>query len=304
MISIIICSAKAAVIQNALDSISSTIGVEYETIIIENGKGDFGISEAYNQGVAKAKFDIFCFMHEDISFETIGWGYNVCKHLQDKSVGLIGVAGGDTKSLVPSSWSSSVFESEISIIQHFKSNSEPPKRIIKTGYPENNSSIKAVTCIDGVWMCTRRDVYNKCQFDSNNFPQFHGYDIDFSLQVSMTLKVCVVFDVLLHHYSDGTYNKAWMSAMIRVSNKWQIELPKSVRQLSKQDFKVQHWTTIGRFVDYLITLNYSLPQILNYLCKYSFNQYFSVKYFLYFLKYIFQNYFQVKASHPAKELAA
>ncbi len=296
MISVIICSANKDVLSKALESINATIGVPFETIIIENSAAKFGISEAYNYGAAKAKFDILCFMHEDICFETNNWGQKVLTYLQDTTVGLIGIAGGDTKSLVPSSWSSSVFESEISIIQHFKNKLKQPQRIFKTGYPEDKNSIKKVVCLDGVWMCTRQDVFAQYNFDSKTFKGFHGYDIDFSLQVFMQYKVCVVFDILIHHYSNGSYTKTWMQNMMLVSDKWKNQLPVSVRNLSVKEFTVQHWTTMGRFLDYLFRLNYNLSFIIQQLFKYSFNKYFRINYFLYFIKYAAVNYFK-----PAKQ---
>ncbi|HEV8083679.1 MAG TPA: glycosyltransferase [Chitinophagaceae bacterium] len=294
MISIIICSANKSVLEKAIKSITDTIGVAFETIVIENSAGQFGICDAYNQGAAKAKYDIFCFMHEDISFETIGWGERVIAHLQDISLGLIGIAGGETKSLVPSSWASSVFENEISLIQHFKDPNRESLTILKTATPENKSLLKPVVCIDGVWMCTRREVFKKYQFDPETFSGFHGYDIDFSLQVFNEYKVAVVFDILIHHYSEGTYGRACNWSQIFVTNKWRKKLPKSVKNLSRKTLIDEHWTSMKVFLEKLIELNYSLPLIIKYFLRYSFVKYFYWKHFLHCLKYIFLEYFRRK----------
>ena len=290
MISVIISSQKKALLEEVTKNIEVTIGVPFEIISIENSNGKMGICEAYNSGAAKASFDILCFMHEDVSFETVGWGKNVVTHLSDMEVGLIGVAGGDTKSVVPSSWSSSVFQSEISIIQHSRDSAVPPQRIVKTGYPNNTATIKNVVCIDGVWMCTRKDIFEKHQFDSVVFKGFHGYDIDFSLQVFSQYRVCVIFDVLLHHYSEGNYSKVWIESAVMISKKWRGILPLSVRGLSKKELITQHWTAMSVFLEKLNLLNYSLPQILTYYCRYSFNRFFHLLHFLHFLKLIFLNY--------------
>ncbi len=299
MISIIISSQKEIVLKAVSDSINQTIGVLYEIISIENSSGQLSICEAYNIGAAKAKFDIFCFMHEDVLFETINWGQAVVKHFNDKSVGLIGVAGGDTKSLVPSSWSSSVFQSEISIIQHNKNAVSPARRIVKTGYPEDKSNIKGVVCIDGVWMCTTRQVFNQFKFDSDNFRGFHGYDVDYSLQVFSRYKVCVVFDVLMHHFSEGAYSEVWMENMIKLSTKWSTVLPLSVRNLSEKEWLTQHWTTLGVLLEKLSRLNYSRIFILKLYFKYSVNHFFYLPHFLHFLKRILLNRLRDIISEPS-----
>jgi hypothetical protein len=284
MISVIISSQNETVLQAVKKNIEQTIGVPFEIIAIENSRGQMGICEVYNTAASRAGFDIFCFMHEDISFETKHWGRIAAGHLQDSSVGLIGVAGGDTKGLVPSSWSSSVFQSEISIIQHYKKDNALPQRIVKTGYPEDPSTLKNVVCLDGVWLCTKREIFEKFRFDNNTFNGFHGYDIDYSLQVFSYYKVCVVFDILIHHYSDGSYSRQWMNSMIAVSKKWKKQLPRSVRKLSKDELIRQHWTSMGVFIEKLIALKYSFPDKMNLFCRYSFNRYFHLKHFLHFLR--------------------
>jgi Glycosyltransferase like family len=291
MISIIISSRSHDVLQAIKDNVQKTIGVPFEIISFENKNGTKGLCEVYNLGAAKAKYNLFCFMHEDISFETNDWGKKVIHHLADKNVGLIGLAGGDTKGLVPSSWSSSIFQSEISIIQHYKTRNLPPERILKTGYPDDVSVIKKVVCIDGVWMCTRRDVFEKFRFDSDTFKGFHGYDVDFSLQVFQEYKVCVVFDILVHHYSDGNYNKTWVENIIKISNKWKEQLPKTVRMLDHKELVRQHWTTMGGFLKKLSNLKYPFAVKLKLFLEYSFNRFFHLMHFLHFLKLLIKNDF-------------
>lgn len=294
MISIIICSVNSAVLERALTSIRNTIGVPFESIIIDNRPPYLGICDAYNQGAAKAKYDIFCFMHEDVSFETAGWGQKVIDHLHSKEIGLIGLAGGDIKSWVPSSWASLISASEISYIQHYK-NGSVAERILRTSSPSDPSTLKEVVSIDGFWMCTRRDVFAKFQFDSRTFAGFHGYDIDFSLQVLQEYKIGVIFDVIVHHYSEGSFDRTWANNAIHVSDKWEKTLPRSVRNLPHKELLRQHWTSMNDFLDKLIELRYSLPQIIRYYLKYSIKKYFYWKHFLHFLKYIFQGYYKRKS---------
>ena len=284
MISIIISSQNERVLVKVKQSIHDTIGIPYEIIAIENSNGRMGICHAYNEAASKAIYDIFCFMHEDISFETKEWGQKVVNYLQDKKIGLLGVAGGDTKGLPPSTWSSSVFQSEISIIQHYKNKDQPFQVFNRTGYPEDKSTIKEVVCIDGVWMCTRRDVFDKYKFDGKTFNGFHGYDIDLSLQVKREYRVCVVFDIIMHHYSEGSYNRTWMKSTIDMSEKWKDTLPLSVRNLSRQQYVTQHWSAMGIFLKKLKILEYSFPTRMKYLLKYSCNRFFHFRHFMHVLR--------------------
>lgn len=294
MISIIICSVNKNALKKAMNNVSATIGVPFETIAIDNRNNSCGICEAYNTGALRAKYDILCFMHEDVSFDTENWGQKVIDHLFNSSIGLIGLAGGDTKSYVPSSWASLISASEISYVQHFKNPAIEPQKIYRTSSPENKSSIKQVACIDGFWMCTRKDVFAKYRFDSKTFKGFHGYDIDFSLRVGTEYKVAVIFDVIVHHYSEGSFDKTWMKNAILLSNKWKNKLPVTVCNLDKKELIRQHWTAMNCFIDKLIELNYPLPAVLFYFFKYSFHKLFYWKHFLHFLKYIFIAHFKMK----------
>jgi len=56
----------------------------------------------------------------------------ICMHLQDPGAGLLGVAGGDAKSRVPSSWSLPIASNHINLVQHYKHAAIPPDRILTT----------------------------------------------------------------------------------------------------------------------------------------------------------------------------
>jgi hypothetical protein len=285
MISLITCSRNAESLLKLKQNVADTIGVGYEWIVIDNRGGQYGICEAYNLGAEKAYFEILCFLHEDILFETRDWGMRVLSHLSDPETGLVGVAGGATKSRVPSSWASFIHPSEMCLVQHFKVQPRAPERIVRSSI-ENPPVLQPVVCLDGVFLCTRKDVFGRFQFDPKTLPSFHGYDIDFSLQVSQAYHVYVCFDIILHHFSEGSFNREWLEACEAISTKWADQLPRSVLLLDHSKFVHQHWTAMRVFLGKMVTLEYSLFEMLSALFRFSFNRYFHLFHFLHFLRLV------------------
>ncbi|HMH22013.1 MAG TPA: glycosyltransferase [Puia sp.] len=274
MISVIICSVDPSRLARVSRNIGMTIGVPHEIIPVDNSSGRYGICMAYNIGGSQAKYPILCFMHEDISFETMDWGQRVCRHLEDPTVGLLGVAGGDARGLVPCSWSVPVGSKQINLIQHYKYSAGAPEHILETD-PSGYADKKKVVALDGVWLCTRKDVFQKFKFDTATFTGFHGYDIDYSLQVSTGFQIYTVFDILIHHYSDGKPDRSWVKSAMLVSKKWRSRLPLSVTPQTKQIYSLHHWRSMRVFLERLSDLDYNYFQILYYLVYYSCNRFFS-----------------------------
>ena len=284
MISIIICSVDAKRLDDVKKNIAQSIGIPHEIIAIDNSLIKFGICKVYNQGAAKAQYPILCFVHEDVSFSTVNWGQLICKHLADEQTGVIGLAGGDSKSRVPSSWSVPVVNNEINIVQHFKNPEQEPQHIIETG--SETSIQKPVIALDGVFLCVRKNVFEQFQFDETTFTGFHGYDIDFSLQVSTKYTNYVIFDMVVHHFSDGTPDKKWVESAILLSKKWANYLPVSIHELSSSEYNQHHWQSLQVFLKKLIELDYPLPTIVNSYFSYSFTEYFTFRRFVSMGKYV------------------
>ncbi len=278
MISILICSRDKTLLNYISENVKNTIGVPYEIIAIDNSEGKYGICKAYNLGAKQAKYNIFCFIHEDITFETQNWGANIVNHLKDESVGLIGVVGADPMYKMPCTFAQNLLKSEANIIVY--SNDQKHINHIKTIKKDDNSIIKQVTGIDGVFMCTRRDVYQKCQFDEATLKGFHAYDADFSLQILQKYKVCVVFDVLIQHFSSGHADKNFMDSYLKLCFKWKSKLPISYQKYLKQEMVDGHWKVMEVFITKLFELNYSNGFILKQYFYFSFNNFFRVKPFL------------------------
>jgi len=233
MISIIICSKEPSLLQRISANIAKTIGVEHEIIPVLNPHGEYGICKAYNSGASQSRYPFLCFVHEDVSFRTEHWGEIVIKILADHSIGLIGVAGNIHKMPTISGWwgvtqDRSTYRRQI--IQTSPLNGQ-------TRHEYENplqETLADVVVLDGVWLCCRTEIWQEIPFDEDTFPGFHFYDIDFSLHVQQQYRVCVTFEMILEHYSDGNFTAAWYRDGIRFLNKWENHLPVSVSDESQE----------------------------------------------------------------------
>ena len=104
MLSIIICTRNLAALAAVSQSVAATVGVEYEIVAVDNSAGHYSICAAYNEGAGRARYELLCFMHEDIRFHTIGWGSTVAEILADATVGVLGVTGGMYQLSAPAAW--------------------------------------------------------------------------------------------------------------------------------------------------------------------------------------------------------
>jgi Glycosyltransferase like family len=282
MLSVIICSVNTAALEKAKKNITATAGIEVELICIDNSSGQYGICEAYNKGAAAARYPYLCFVHEDVQFETYNWGQLITDYfVQRKKAGLIGVAGGDCISRVPSSWSIPLISPEINLIQHYKRSTRQTEHILKTN---NNvaGSLKKVAALDGVFICTTKEVFSKFQFDNITFPGFHGYDIDYSMQVGREYDLYVTFEILISHFSEGNPDRTWLEGVFRLSNKWKELLPRcSVVPVSAGELRLHHWNALQVLIKHLYRLQYSKWFICKVFFTYSFTRFFHLRYFLY-----------------------
>lgn len=261
MISIIVSSAKPNYLKQVAKNIEDTIGVPYELISFDNSSGQKGICEIYNLGIKKARYEILCFMHEDIEIETCGWGKIVIDQFNsDKELGLLGVAGSIYKSRTPSGWHST--GGNIARANYIQSNKKLKKRA-KHYYlnPDNEKTVQ-VACVDGVWFCTTKKITSEFMFDDVTFKKFHAYDLDISFAIGQKYKVAVTFEVLLNHFSEGNYDRTWMAETLKLHNKWNNVLPINIDNVSPEmAYKIEK-NTFKTFIDQLLQFNYSIKDPL------------------------------------------
>ena len=226
MISCIICSRQPDIPVELKENIASTIGCEYEVIVIDNSKNEYSIFSAYNEGVRCAKGDVLCFMHEDILFHTKGWGEKISKILEDTTIGQIGVAGSHFMSKAPMYWIHSPYISQYNI------QTENETQLFNNTWNYSLGNLSDVVTVDGVCFFMRSDVFEVLRFDDVLYADFHAYDMDISMQVqNMGKRVCVTNEVLIEHFwsESSLQNQSYMARLDKnlkiFFDKWQHLLP-------------------------------------------------------------------------------
>lgn len=260
MLSIIICSKTPFINPKLEKNIQETAGVVYELIITDNSKNEFSIFSAYNSGITKSIYPNICFVHDDVLFKTKNWGTLVCRHLDEKKVGIIGIAGGDLVTKVPAPWSVS------GIAKNFIQSDSSPKRRSDIHFDQKSygSINQEVVLLDGVWLCMRRQILEKIWFDDITFDGFHVYDIDICLQVKMAgYKNFVVYDIVIEHFSHGFRNKEWVLNMLKVFKKWKSILPLSSACYSKEEIEKIEKKSLYVFVKRMIHLHFTDIEIID-----------------------------------------
>lgn len=264
MISIIVCSHNDTLFGAFENNISTTTGVPFEIIRINNTANAYSICSAYNEGATKAIYPVLCFAHEDIEMQTLNWGSKVLDlFTKNKDLGLVGVAGTAYKPLSPSGWWYENASPDCFFTHYIQSDKIGSKAELMYSNP-GNKQLSAVVCVDGLWFCTRRDIALELKFDERTLKGFHGYDVDYSLSVFQRYKVAVSYEVLIKHYSQGSVNKQWVSDTLKLYKKWENVLPLATIDFSRQKLKQEETVAFDYFVRQML-LYMPLKQVITVL---------------------------------------
>lgn len=249
MISVITAVHKKDVFETFKQNLKATTGIPYELIGIENSNGAMGLCEVYNKGAARARYDIVCFAHEDILIRTRQWGPMVIGMFDEHAkLGLLGVAGSNYKPAMPSGWSYPTADASTMYMNIVEGRAgKPVEPQVAYNHP-GNRKLPAVVCIDGLWFCTRKAVALEIKFDEALFKRFHCYDVDFSLAVYQKYQVAVTFDILVEHFSAGSFNAEWVHETLKLHKKWKKHLPVNRAALDAATQKSQE---LGAFYFFL-----------------------------------------------------
>lgn len=237
MISCIICSRYPDISNELKHNIASTIGCEYELVVIDNSKNEYTIFSAYNEGARRSNGDVLCFMHEDIFFRSNDWGL-VTKYLNGEHYGLIGVIGGLYYPNYPCAWWHSATETG-QIIQGIYDDDGNYSIFKQYLWNRKHGDIIEAVTVDGLWMCIKKSLFDDgiIKFDDTMFRCFHLYDADICMQIiNAGYEVGIVFDVFIEHKSGGTFKPEYFDALDIWYDKWKKLLPlKRSIEMSKEE---------------------------------------------------------------------
>jgi len=237
MLYLIICSRTSDISSELKENINATIGCDYGLVVIDNSNNDYSIFSAYNEGVRRSKGDVLCFMHDDILFHTVGWGNLVNKHFENENLGLLGVIGSHVMMDMPLPWWS-YFAGCGQIIQGVKTDELYVKRNQQYTKQEDETCEDAA-CVDGLWFCVRKSLFDKIRFDDVTYKGFHCYDCDICMQViNNGMQVRIANDVLIEHLSKGVLNDMFYENIKIWNNKWREKLP-IVRGIELSDTELE-----------------------------------------------------------------
>jgi hypothetical protein len=233
MFSILICSVNSANLDKIKLNIRETIGHVYELLVWDNQVDPKPITEVYNLLATRAQYPYWCFIHEDIRFQTNEWAVNLLMAFeQHTETGLIGIAGSKYKSLTPSGWSTGIPDYDYCNFFHQDKNG-------KTKHFYNNPSrsvFEPVVNVDGVFIAIRREVWQTAQFNDRLLRGFHCYDIDFSFHVMKNWKAAVLFNLdILHYTQGGNFGKVWLADTLKWHKEYSALLPQTTGDFSVPD---------------------------------------------------------------------
>lgn len=227
MLSLIICSTNKETPQWLVDNIKETIGAEYEIIHIDNSENKYCICSAYNEGVRRAKGEVFCFMHEDIKYYSKDWGKSIETHMLNSEVTMLGVFGS---TVVPKD-----FDFRFSgfttghLIQRTVRVTNPEEYVLDGVHWDVNGPLDKVAMVDGCWFCIKASLFkgqDAIKFDDITFDSFHLYDCDICMQVNQKGGgIYVVSDIVLEHFSLGVFSEGYLEGVVKFLAKWNDKLP-------------------------------------------------------------------------------
>lgn len=218
-LSIIICGTFPQIPNNLDKNIKTTIGnVRFEIIYINNSLLKHSIFNVYNIGFEKSKYDYICFMHQDISFLSNNWGEISIKRFQNSPIGLLGVIGAKYISENALGWWEAKDKCGFAIDNCH-------------GIMAFSSQYELVSCIDGLWMIVRKELYPKIKFDEDTFNGFHCYDMDLCLQMLYGgFEIAVEPSIKISHNSGGNCSTSFYINTLKLRNKYYTKLPISCKQ--------------------------------------------------------------------------
>jgi hypothetical protein len=200
-VSVIICSIKPERFARVCAHYHALFAdVPHEIVGIHDASS---LCEGYNRGAQRAIGDILVFSHDDIEIVTPDFAVKLLSYLD--CFDLIGAAG--TTQLVGPAW---VYSGWPHIHGQVAFHNTVTGKLIVQCYGLNGTCTPNVQAMDGVFLATRREVFERVCFDQFNFDGWHLYDVDFTFSAYLAgYRTAVCHDICLIHDSRGDWGEDW-----------------------------------------------------------------------------------------------
>ena len=256
-LSLIFCSRAEKLPESLLQNIDSTIGCEYELVVIDNSQQSYSIYEAYQLGYERSSGIYLAYLHDDVYFHTPNWGLLLKSHLDIPGAGIMGIGGRDTLVRVPSSWTVS-----LPYIHLIQSDKNGKKRKVKHRPVGFTGSRAKVSMLDGVMLCMPRRVMETIAFDTR-MKGFHGYDFDICIRASAAgFQNYVMYNIDIEHFSRGSADQTYYKNLIQVFEKNTMDLPVSTTNLSETEQHVLEIQGMNRLARKMMVKGFTFGEIL------------------------------------------
>ena len=205
-----------------IDHIKKTVGPKNVEIIEVVNDGEKSLTKVYNEILNQAKNNIVVLCHDDIIFETKGWGSIIYNIFKKNDYGIIGLAGGTHMPDTGTWWEKNV--TMRGIVNHQENGKKWQSK-----YSKDYGKIANVALVDGVFLAINKEKI-KHQFDEE-FGGFHFYDLSFSTPNYLAgVKIGVTFDIRITHLSVGRTSQAWEDNKQLYLEKYKDNLPFKLRE--------------------------------------------------------------------------
>lgn len=259
MISFIICSINSEQYYQFQKNITDTCGIPFELLRHDNRAAKWGLCKVYNHYSKIAKYDIICYIHEDVLFHTPNWGQIICDFYKNTpKAGCVGFAGSLIKTKNLSGWATSKSSNRYNFTQGFRDGSS--KSYILN---PNNEDFAEVVSLDGFCIFCKKEIWDQYKFREDIFTGFHLYDISFSTIIATEFNNYVCNVIKVEHLSPGSFSDDWyknsklfhseMQNILPVissnfsKDKIQSEENKAAYTFAKQDIK-NNWSKRSHFI--------------------------------------------------------
>lgn len=208
MISIITCSTNPDFFYLLEKSIKDTCIFDFEIIKIDNTIEQLSLTQAYNKGAKKSQFPNLVFVHEDVEFMNSCWDESLLTLLENKEIGIIGIAGSTYLPSAPSGWYLPDEKyNKVFIRQGFKYKEAPIR------FDNQGEDLTPVFLLDGVFLAMRKEVWMEFPFNER-LRGFHAYDVDICQRVCSKYQNLFTNQIELLHKSEGKVDVSYFEALI------------------------------------------------------------------------------------------